>query len=920
MTDGHRPITSKARGVCKYYTTERGCFNANYCKFLHSNEPATDPSGSRAPLLTPYDQAKRCKYYAQGYCKRGDKCWFVHEKSVVDAKEEDQDDDCCSVCFERPSLYGLLGGCNHIFCIDCIRKWRDPSGKGSDISNIKKCPMCRAQCRYIIPSSHFVMDGPEKERIVQNYKDSMARVPCKHFMATKGKNPKKPLCPYGADCFYQHLNDDGTAYTFPYGAEIAMRNWSYYNRNRNRHLFSLLSDGMDPNFGEEADLAGNFAMDIFHRMLSQVMESSLEGRNVGATRTPEETRFRRLLEGDSVLRFEFISALYAARARITGDDSSGDIIRPVNISESMASSNWDLEGDDGDEVDNGWIWNELVADTVENANIDAMEHLELVDSTGSPPIVRRRDTESPVPPLEPISILRQETPPSSEPIGAGGAFQDNDDEMPALQSVSNFSDSEDDEGNADEPGRYADYDPPDNLLHLESVTQPEEEARSSYSRRFSTVVERERGRTDGFEETEASHESTPVASPIEDSEISVVIPDVPTFETTQPVVTPHLESALEPPFVTDGRGRVVWSNKDSTETMTSNETRESREDVQPPSNATRLFEWMTVVNYPMSLPSTSKIKASLTEQLGANAPQYFAAIKFFVTGQTSREEFEKAVRQYLSVPSLVQLHNALIISLFDCTIHRHPPPPIPIPAPVHKQPPLKRRRTGDYNLALRSTRLKRWTLGTGKRERERIRALETAEPPIPHIRTDEISSERGVVLLSERGDPPGSRLPVHLFSISRAPTLAHISDRMNLISAQNNLNAPARNVPSLMNLACEAKLKQLITHALTLTSTSHAISSISPSTSFNHLHRPPAVLSTSAFQTLLTIAPADLPNRSATAIRLALGETDVTDESYDDIALLKDREVRDQRWQIVALLAERSAIRDGLRGVAKGVA
>ncbi|KAG6854519.1 hypothetical protein C0991_005431 [Blastosporella zonata] len=322
----------------------------------------------------------------------------------------------------------------------------------------------------------------------------------------------------------------------------------------------------------------------------------------------------------------------------------------------------------------------------------------------------------------------------------------------------------------------------------------------------------------------------------------------------------------------------------------------------------------------MSLSSTSRIKASLTEQLGVNAPPYFAAINAFVTGQSSRAEFEDAVLQHLSAPSLIQLHNALIISLFDATINRHPPPQIPVPTPAHKQPPLKRRRTNDYNNALRSTRLKRWTLGTGKRERDRVRTLETAESPFQRIETDEISSERGVVLLPERGDPPGSRLPVHLFSISRAPTLAHISDRMNLISAQNNLNAPARNVPSLMNLACEAKLKQLITHALTLTSASHAISSISPSTSSNSLHRPPPVLSTSAFQTLFTIAPADLPNKSATAMRLALGETDVMDDTYDDIALLKDREVRDQRWQIVALLAERSAIRDGLRGVAKGVA
>lgn len=111
----------------------------------------------------------------------------------------------------------------------------------------------------------------------------------------------------------------------------------------------------------------------------------------------------------------------------------------------------------------------------------------------------------------------------------------------------------------------------------------------------------------------------------------------------------------------------------------------------------------------------------------------------------------------------------------------------------------------------------------------------------------------------------------------------------------------------------QTKLKQLITHALTLTSASNAISSIS--TAATTQQRPQPVLDPSAFQTLFTIAPADLPNRSATAMRLALGETDVVSDSHDDVALLKDREVRDQRWQIVALLAERSTVRDGLRRV-----
>jgi len=33
----------------------------------------------------------------------------------------------------------------------------------------------------------------------------------------------KPLCPYGKDCFYQHINADGTRYIFEEGVDAAMR-------------------------------------------------------------------------------------------------------------------------------------------------------------------------------------------------------------------------------------------------------------------------------------------------------------------------------------------------------------------------------------------------------------------------------------------------------------------------------------------------------------------------------------------------------------------------------------------------------------------------------------------------------------------------------------------------------------------------
>ena len=107
---------------------------------------------------------------------------------------------------------------------------------------------------------------------------------------------------------------------------------------------------------------------------------------------------------------------------------------------------------------------------------------------------------------------------------------------------------------------------------------------------------------------------------------------------------------------------------------------------------------------------------------------------------------------------LVQQHNALIISLFDATSHHRlltPPPE------VSKPPPRKRRRTLPYQGpdalegTLRSPRMKRWTLAMGKRERERLRNVQFGPPTVDaqSLRrvTDEISRERGVILLPERG-------------------------------------------------------------------------------------------------------------------------------------------------------------------------
>jgi hypothetical protein len=76
------------------------------------------------------------------------------------------------------------------------------------------------------------------------------------------------------------------------------------------------------------------------------------------------------------------------------------------------------------------------------------------------------------------------------------------------------------------------------------------------------------------------------------------------------------------------------------------------------------------------------------------------------------------------------------------------------------KPPKKKRRLLPYQgddddiTSLRSERLRRWTVGMGKKERERVQALAMgALPPRPWptASVDEINRERGVVLQNERG-------------------------------------------------------------------------------------------------------------------------------------------------------------------------
>ncbi|THH08807.1 hypothetical protein EW145_g2459 [Phellinidium pouzarii] len=311
-----RPKTSNVRGVCKYFRLKRGCFHGDNCKFLHSE----------GETLSPYDKTYR-QVFAKGFCKHGDKCWFRHARNTSAAtafeigasnvhsdslsEEIGEEDALCCICQEKPVTYGLLEKCSHIYCLQCLRDWRDPADKSQDIinsGNTKKCPYCRASSNFVTPSSIFYpSEDPRKTATITHYKASMARVPCKYF----GKfGSGRSSCPFGINCFYQHKDVDSTPYVFPQSTD------HYTSRLR-----SQLHSGRAP-FIPISPFSRSIRSDIAQTLADRfrlLLESLRPPPNASNVRFSEAEILDRLL--DIVLR-NFENNLTTSAFRSTSDDQA----------------------------------------------------------------------------------------------------------------------------------------------------------------------------------------------------------------------------------------------------------------------------------------------------------------------------------------------------------------------------------------------------------------------------------------------------------------------------------------------------------------------------------------------------------------------------------------------------------------------
>lgn len=161
--------------------------------------------------ITQADGTISCKYGDRCPYQHGDLCDIcnlyclhptdetkrkAHQKECMSILEKDMEhsfavarskDKTCGICFEvitekaSPSehRFGILPNCNHIFCLPCIRKWRQ--AKNFDSTITRACPECRVESHYVCPSLYWVDTKEEKEKLLNEYKEALRQQNCKYF-------------------------------------------------------------------------------------------------------------------------------------------------------------------------------------------------------------------------------------------------------------------------------------------------------------------------------------------------------------------------------------------------------------------------------------------------------------------------------------------------------------------------------------------------------------------------------------------------------------------------------------------------------------------------------------------------------------------------------------------------------------------
>ncbi|CCD74064.1 E3 ubiquitin-protein ligase makorin [Caenorhabditis elegans] len=188
--------------MCPYHQKSGDCNRQDMdCPFAHGNYCDMCQQWS----LHPYNAELRKKHENE--------CVANHttemERAFLLQKTEQKT---CGICmeniFEKNLRFGILNGCQHCFCLDCIRQWRSKDQENVELATktVRSCPECRQHSDYVIPSLFWVESGQEKDLLIEMYKENTKRKICKYYSNERSRG----ACPFGNKCFYKHQLPDGS--------------------------------------------------------------------------------------------------------------------------------------------------------------------------------------------------------------------------------------------------------------------------------------------------------------------------------------------------------------------------------------------------------------------------------------------------------------------------------------------------------------------------------------------------------------------------------------------------------------------------------------------------------------------------------------------------------------------------------------
>ncbi|XP_068163612.1 probable E3 ubiquitin-protein ligase makorin-1 [Antennarius striatus] len=152
-------------------------------RYLHvlqtSDAPVADRSGSGSAAVA--SRTQRQEEREAFHQSESVTCGICLEKVYENTRDEDR-------------VFAILSKCNHSFCLQCIRTWRNTKNLGPDV--VKTCPMCRVRSAFYVPSKYWV-EGRAKEEVIAAFKSKFRKKRCIHYW-------RLGCCPFEDDCLYRH--------------------------------------------------------------------------------------------------------------------------------------------------------------------------------------------------------------------------------------------------------------------------------------------------------------------------------------------------------------------------------------------------------------------------------------------------------------------------------------------------------------------------------------------------------------------------------------------------------------------------------------------------------------------------------------------------------------------------------------------